>query len=161
MTQRLPIPGQDDGAWGTILNDFLDVSHNSDGTLMSSAVQQAGVPVLDASASDIQPLGVQTAGTTGKAADAGHVHPATGVARLSGAMFTGYVAPAVAYLAFGSSIVIDASVSNVFSVTLTASTGTITNPTNAVDGQTIRLRIVQDSSGSRTVAWGTAFDWVR
>jgi hypothetical protein len=30
---RLPIPGDDDGTWGTILNGFLDVEHNADGTL--------------------------------------------------------------------------------------------------------------------------------
>lgn len=30
---RLPQPGQDDGVWGTILNQFLEVEHNSDGTL--------------------------------------------------------------------------------------------------------------------------------
>ena len=30
---RLPIPGSDDGTWGDILNQFLDVAHNSDGTL--------------------------------------------------------------------------------------------------------------------------------
>ena len=42
MTVRLPTPGGDDGSWGDILNSFLDVSHNSDGTLQSVAVQQAG-----------------------------------------------------------------------------------------------------------------------
>jgi hypothetical protein len=30
---RLPVPGSDDGDWGGILNDFLDVEHGSDGTL--------------------------------------------------------------------------------------------------------------------------------
>lgn len=30
---RLPQPGQDGGVWGTILNEFLGVSHNGDGTL--------------------------------------------------------------------------------------------------------------------------------
>ena len=30
---RLPQPGSDDGTWGTILNDFLSVEHNTDGTL--------------------------------------------------------------------------------------------------------------------------------
>lgn len=30
---RLPTPGSDSGTWGTILNDFLAVEHNSDGTL--------------------------------------------------------------------------------------------------------------------------------
>lgn len=39
---RLPIPGGDDSAWGQILNDFLDVSHASDGTLKNSAVTSAG-----------------------------------------------------------------------------------------------------------------------
>jgi hypothetical protein len=38
MTQRLPTPGQDDGTWGVILNDFLQVSHNNDGTLQTSVV---------------------------------------------------------------------------------------------------------------------------
>jgi hypothetical protein len=41
-TQRLPIPGGDNGNWGTILNDFLEVSLNSDGTLKSSAVGATG-----------------------------------------------------------------------------------------------------------------------
>ena len=30
---RLPIPGSDESTWGVILNDFLQVSHNEDGTL--------------------------------------------------------------------------------------------------------------------------------
>lgn len=33
---RLPIPGSDSGTWGTILNDFLSVEHNTDGTLKAS-----------------------------------------------------------------------------------------------------------------------------
>lgn len=32
---RLPIPGADSGTWGAILNDFLSVEHNADGTLRS------------------------------------------------------------------------------------------------------------------------------
>ncbi len=35
---RLPIPGQDAGTWGNILNEFLKVSHNADGSIKSSAV---------------------------------------------------------------------------------------------------------------------------
>jgi hypothetical protein len=34
---RLPIPGSDDNSWGSILNDFLHVEHNDDGTLKASA----------------------------------------------------------------------------------------------------------------------------
>src|SRR3990167_7802461 len=32
---RLPVPGSDDGTWGDILNEFLEVGHNSDGSLKS------------------------------------------------------------------------------------------------------------------------------
>lgn len=42
MTSRLPTPGGDTNTWGNILNDFLLQSHNSDGTLLSSAVTAAG-----------------------------------------------------------------------------------------------------------------------
>ncbi len=42
MTARLPISGSDDGTWGDILNSFLEVSHNSDGTIQAGAVKQAG-----------------------------------------------------------------------------------------------------------------------
>lgn len=40
---RLPIVDSDDGTWGDILNEFLEVAHNNpDGTLKSSAVSGAG-----------------------------------------------------------------------------------------------------------------------
>lgn len=35
---RLPVPGSDDDVWGQILNDFLTVTHNSDGTLKDASV---------------------------------------------------------------------------------------------------------------------------
>lgn len=78
---------------------------------------------------------------------------------LAGATFTGAMAPAVSALTFGTTINVNAALGNVFTVTLAASTGTIANPTNPVDGQVIRIRITQDSTGSRTVSWGTAYDW--
>ncbi|NTW62060.1 polysaccharide deacetylase family protein [Candidatus Saccharibacteria bacterium] len=34
---RLPVPGSDAGTWGNILNDYLSVEHNSDGTLKKSS----------------------------------------------------------------------------------------------------------------------------
>lgn len=150
---RLPIPGQDDGTWGDILNQFLSQSLNSDGTLKTSAVDAAApvtsvntktgavvlaaadvgadvsgaaataqsnaeaaslpvtttldhipaptasvafnaqkltglsngiassdaatvgqLPVIDATASDIQSLGTRAVGSSGKVADASHVH---------------------------------------------------------------------------------------
>src|SRR5687768_14372275 len=38
---RLPIPGGDDNTWGTVLNEFLSQSLNSDGSIKSAAVQGA------------------------------------------------------------------------------------------------------------------------
>jgi hypothetical protein len=35
---RLPNPGSDDGTWGNILNDFLVVAHNPDGTLQNTGL---------------------------------------------------------------------------------------------------------------------------
>lgn len=33
---RLPVPGSDDGVWGNVLNEFLLVEHNTDGTLKAT-----------------------------------------------------------------------------------------------------------------------------
>jgi hypothetical protein len=49
MSQRLPTPGGDDGTWGDILNGFLGVSHNSDGTIApntisSTQIQSGSIP---------------------------------------------------------------------------------------------------------------------
>lgn len=45
---RLPITGADDGIWGEVLNDYLSISHNADGSLKdgiisSSIVQNAAI----------------------------------------------------------------------------------------------------------------------
>lgn len=42
VTARLPAPGGDTNNWGTILNDFLGVSHNPDGTISPTALTDAG-----------------------------------------------------------------------------------------------------------------------
>ena len=52
-------------AWGTI----------AAGDLPAATDATQGAVILDGTAADIQPLGVQSDGETGKAADAGHVHP--------------------------------------------------------------------------------------
>lgn len=43
MTARLPIPGQDKGAWGDILNDYLLAAHKPDGTLKASTVSSSSL----------------------------------------------------------------------------------------------------------------------
>ena len=42
---RLPTLGGDDGTWGQVLNEYLGVSHASDGTLKDTAVTDAGAAV--------------------------------------------------------------------------------------------------------------------
>lgn len=44
------------------------------GDLPAATTSTQGVVLLDGTTADIQPLGTQTAGSTGKAADAGHIH---------------------------------------------------------------------------------------
>jgi hypothetical protein len=44
---RLPTPGSDNGAWGNILNDFLAVEHNSDGTLKASGSISTKAPLAN------------------------------------------------------------------------------------------------------------------
>ncbi|MCA9331472.1 hypothetical protein KC968_00860 [Candidatus Saccharibacteria bacterium] len=41
---RLPIPGQDFNTWGIVLNDFLSVGHNPDGTLKIEDVEFSDTP---------------------------------------------------------------------------------------------------------------------
>lgn len=71
----------------------------------------------------------------------------------SGGTMTGALAPAVTALAFASTILVNAALGNVFTLTLTASTGTAGVPSNPVSGQVIEFDIAQDGTGSRTVAW--------
>lgn len=88
---------------------------------------------------------------------------ALGALGLAGGTLTGPLVPAVAALTFATTmtpIASGAGAAAVFSVTLTASTGTIANPSGTpADGQMMRLRIAQDATGSRTVAWGAGYDW--
>ncbi|WP_275558503.1 hypothetical protein [Streptomyces sp. 5-6(2022)] len=60
-------------------------------TLPTASTSTAGVVQLDGTAADIAALGTQAAGSTGKAADAGHVHPTTGVLPTVGGNLTGAV----------------------------------------------------------------------
>jgi len=56
----------------------------------------------------------------------------------------------------GANISVDASLGNVFEVTL-GGNRTLDNPTNLVDGQTFIFRVIQDGTGSRTLSYGTAY----
>jgi len=55
---RLPEPGGDSGTWGGVLNDYLKVSHNDDGTLKNGAVSGSVLQNSAVSADKIATNGV-------------------------------------------------------------------------------------------------------
>lgn len=57
-----------------------------------------------------------------------------------------------------ATITIDASVARNCRVTL-GGNRTIANPTNVAAGNVINLAIKQDGTGSRTLTWGSEWDW--
>lgn len=62
----------------------------------------------------------------------------------------------VSALVDGANIATDASLGDVFTVTL-GGNRTMDNPTNPISGQKIVYRITQDGTGTRTITWGSAF----
>ena len=60
---RLPTPGQDAGSWGTILNDFLSTSHDTNGNLKAGIVDTTA---LADSAVTLAKLAISSAPTAGQ-----------------------------------------------------------------------------------------------
>lgn len=75
----------------------------------------------------------------------------------AGGTFTGAVAEAVSALSYGATINTNATLANLFTVTLTGATAQLANPTGAVNGQTLIFRITQDGSGNRLLTFDSAF----
>lgn len=131
---RLPNPGSDDGTWGTILNDYLSVEHNSDGTLKARTDGSVELTSNKGAASGYAPL------------NSSSKVPATNLP---------VVLPPVA-LTDAATIATDASLGNHFRVTL-GGNRTLGNPTNPTDGQKILWELIQDGTGSRTISLDTNF----
>lgn len=82
----------------------------------------------------------------------------TGTATVVNMTATGYAAMEIDTLTDGATITPDFSVGNNFSVTL-AGNRTLANPTNLVAGQSGVIFISQDATGSRTLAYGSYWDF--
>jgi hypothetical protein len=65
--------------------------------------------------------------------------------------------PTVVALTYASTLNTDAAAGDIFDVTLTGA-ATLANPTNPVDGKTLRWRIRQDGTGSRAVTLDNKFN---
>jgi len=60
---------------------------------------------------------------------------------------------------YGATMAIDAALGNKIAITL-GGNGTISNPTNAVDGRVLVFRLRQDGSGNRVPVWDTKYAFV-
>jgi len=65
-------------------------------------------------------------------------------------------AETIVALTDGANIAVDASLGDVFDVTL-GGNRTMSNPTNATSGKLLHFRVTQDGSGSRTLGWDTNY----
>lgn len=92
---RLPVPGSDDGQWGTLLNDYLSVAHASDGTLKASEVSAAGAELTankgqasgyaPLNSSSLVPIANLPVGTSSTTVAAGNDSRITGAIQSGGA----------------------------------------------------------------------------
>jgi hypothetical protein len=64
----------------------------------------------------------------------------------------------VTTLTYGATLTLDMSAGNNYAVTLTGN-ATLANPTNLVAGQSGVIKITQDATGSRTLAYGSYWDF--
>jgi len=131
---RLPTPGSDNGVWGTVLNDFLSVELNSDGTLKARTDGTFELTSNKGSANGYAPL------------NSSSKVPAANIP---------LVLPPVT-LTDAATIATDASLGNHFRVTL-GGNRTLGNPTNPTDGQKAMWELIQDATGSRTITLGANF----
>ena len=84
--------------------------------------------------------------------------PSGGVSLSTANTWTAGQRAEITALTDGATITLNLNDSNNYSVTL-GGNRTIANPTNITAGQSGSIFISQDGSGSRTVSWGSYWDW--
>ncbi|HLC91718.1 MAG TPA: collagen-like protein [Candidatus Saccharimonadales bacterium] len=80
---RLPQPGGDDGTWGDILNEFLNVGHNSDGTLKNVVTSNTSQTIAGAKTFSVSPT-VPTPTLSGDATTKAYVDAISGATGATG-----------------------------------------------------------------------------
>ena len=148
------------GVLGIVLPVTPDATDSSKGLVQ---IDTSNGLTIAAGILDVAPATNTTFGTV-KSADtnnititAGAIDVGTNVAlKDQDNAFTKTQSVAVNTLTYSANITPDGSVSNVMEVTLTGNT-TLENPTNLIAGAFYSVQITQDATGSRTMAYGTAF----
>jgi hypothetical protein len=135
MAARLPTPDGDDGQWGTILNEFLQVSHNTDGTQIDSSTTVKGVVEL-ATQTEVN-TGTDTARVT---------TPAT----IQGKLFSTQTLIDAATISWDLS-------AGAFSTVTLGGSRSLAAPTNQTAGASYVLIIKQDGTGSRTLSFDSVY----
>lgn len=136
------------------------------GTLASGDVPTLNQSTTGTAAGLSATLAIASGGTS--ATSAGAALTALGAAALAGAAFTGNVSTTgtliaskaitggVVALTDASTIAVDASLGNHFRVTL-GGNRTLGAPSNPADGQKVVFEVIQDGTGTRTLAYASAY----
>ena len=161
---RLPQPGGDENTWGLVLNDFLSVEHNTDGSLkttgtLSTKADDAAVVHLTNNETvggiktfTSSPI-VPTPSSATQVANKTYVDVNT-VTPTNGGGETFYDSGNS-----GATSTLNLTNGNVQKITLTANcTVTLTAPTSG-SYRSLMLFIFQDATGSRTVTWPASVHW--
>lgn len=131
---RLPNVGSDSGDWGGILNDFLGVSHNSDGTLKTSVKTDLSLENVD-----------NTSDATKNAAAATLTNKRV-TARVT--TITSHATPTI-------------NTDNCDAVTITALAEAITSMTSNLTGTPSNFDMlffrIKDDGTARAITWGASF----
>lgn len=175
---RLPQTGSDDGVWGDLLNDFLLVSHNTDGTQLADSVTTdaltngavTGDKIASGSITDAH---VATGAAIAKSKLANLNIVDADVSAISESKITNLTADLAARVTVtngggetyfdagnsGAAITLDLENGNVQKLTLTANcTISLTNPA-ASAMRSLTLLAFQDATGSRTITWPASVKW--
>lgn len=130
---RLPTPGGDTGNWGSILNEFLEVEHSTDGTHKKDYLPLAG-------------------GTLTGPVDANDQV-------LSQAEIKNYSETVVTSNS-GTAYTLNLANGNIFELTLTENcTLAISSPPPSGKAGSVTLILTQDSTGNRIISWPASVTW--
>ena len=134
------------GAGQVVITPAVGVTVRSTDGLMRSRTQHANVALMYLGADEWLFFGERNAAALGFAS------------LFAPNILSGQQSVPFAALTDGVSIPVNADLSNNFRVTL-GGNRTLANPTNVRDGSCLNIRVRQDGTGSRTLAYGSMWKW--